>query len=287
MNTENIKSKMGVAFVAIVLACTVLGVAGVWGFVSGDTAWQIFSTLVVCAIGLGTSAAMMGHFFKSLAFVAILSLPSLSFAQDAWEDEVPVDSDSAVIVVPVKEGQESVTFVDPLIEDFKGIEQRIKALEEIVEVNTKTIGDVALTLKDVAQVLKVVSEKPVAMPTPAACECNCDCPTLDEIRSVVREELDRVTVTLKTAKGDYKKVELPLTKTNAPAVQELQAGETVVAIDGVPVTPFRFQSQTYNAPITQYTTPRYEMRVLSQGVRSFGAVRQSTCRMVNGVQVCN
>ena len=130
----------------------------------------------------------------------------------------------------------------------------------------------------------IATLKAAKMQAPTSCQCNCQCPTIDEIRSVVREELDRVTITLKTASGVEKKIEMPLTKANAPKVMQLQPGERVVAIDGVAVQPFTYQSQAYNAPVTQYTTPRYEMRVLN-GL--YGAVRSTTCRMINGVKVCN
>jgi hypothetical protein len=121
----------------------------------------------------------------------------------------------------------------------------------------------------------IASLKAAKMQAPASCNCNCDCPTVDEIRSVVREELDRVTITLKTAAGVEKKVEMPLTKADAPKVMQLQPGERVVAIDGVAVTPFTYQSQAYNAPVTQYQTPAYEMRVLNRSGSFFGAVRSN------------
>lgn len=59
-----VKQKLGIAFIVIILLCTMLGIAGVWGFIQGETGWQIFSTLVVCAIGLGAAAGMMDVFFK-------------------------------------------------------------------------------------------------------------------------------------------------------------------------------------------------------------------------------
>lgn len=62
MNT--IKQKLGFAFIAIILLCTCLGVAGVWGLIEGNTAWQFFWTLVILALGLGTAAGMMDTFFK-------------------------------------------------------------------------------------------------------------------------------------------------------------------------------------------------------------------------------
>jgi len=58
------KQTIGSLMILIVLACTLLGVGGIWGFVNGDTAWQCFWTLVVVAIGLGTASGMIDVYFK-------------------------------------------------------------------------------------------------------------------------------------------------------------------------------------------------------------------------------
>lgn len=63
-NMTTVKQKLGIVFILIILLCTLLGVAGVWGLVEGETAWQIFWTLCICALGLGTAAGMMDTFFK-------------------------------------------------------------------------------------------------------------------------------------------------------------------------------------------------------------------------------
>jgi len=231
MKTTEVKKSMGILFIGILLACTMLGVAGIWGAIEGDTAWQIFYTLVVCAVGLGTASMMMDNFFKVLIVAVSLAIPSLAYSQEAWIDDVEVINEPA--------------YVDPVLQKLEAIERDIASL------------------------------KAAKMQAPAACSCDCDCPTIDEIRNVVREELDRVTITLKTAAGVEKKVEMPLTKTNTPKMMQLQPGERVVAIDGVPVTPFTYQSQAYNAPVTQYQTPAYEMRVLNRSGSFFGAVRSN------------
>lgn len=178
---------------------------------------------------------------KNLLFVLLL-LPSLAYSQEAWLDEV-VD--------------------DTPVETINPLESRIESLEASIDAIAKAIDGIA-----------------PKMAMPATCECKCDCPSLDEIRQVVREELERVTITVKSVEGVEKKVEVPLTKASRPKVMQLQPGETVIAIDGQPVTPFTYQSQTYNAPITQYTTPRYEMRVMNNG-GFFGAVR-SRSQCANG-----
>lgn len=53
----------GSIFVAIILACTVLGILGVWGYIKGDTAWRCVWTLVVVTIGLGTASGVLHKFF--------------------------------------------------------------------------------------------------------------------------------------------------------------------------------------------------------------------------------
>ena len=59
-----IKNILGTLMVAIILGCTVLGVAGVWGLVEEDVAWRLFLTLIVVAVGLGTSGGLIEKFFK-------------------------------------------------------------------------------------------------------------------------------------------------------------------------------------------------------------------------------
>lgn len=59
-----IKQAIGSLMIMIVLACTVLGIGGIWGVIRGDTAWQLFYTLVVVAIGLGTAGGMIDRFFR-------------------------------------------------------------------------------------------------------------------------------------------------------------------------------------------------------------------------------
>lgn len=184
-----------------------------------------------------------------LLLCVLLLCPSLTYSQEAWLDDVPTPP------APV----ESVS------DDVKAALDAIKA--EVAELR-KAINDVKVKL----------DEKPapvVAMTDPSQCKCDCDCPTVDEIRAVVREELERVTVTLKSATGATRKVEVPLTTPAKAQVRALQPGETVVAINGQPVTPYTYRSQAYQAPVTQYRTPQYEMRTMNYGGQFFGAVRSS------------
>jgi len=161
-------------------------------------------------------------------------------------------------------------------------------LDDDKPADTILVDPLSAKVDALAEQVSALSASLSAMKFPEPSTCNCQCPTIDEIRSVVREEIDRVTITVKTVAGVEKKVEMPVSQPAAAKVMELQPGERVVAINGVPVQPFNYRSEAYNAPITRYQTHAYEMRVLNQGGRFFGAVRSSqTCRMVNGVQVCN
>lgn len=189
---------------------------------------------------------------KNLLFILLL-LPSVSFAQEAWIDDVDVVDPPA--------------FVDPL-------ESRIESLES-------KFDDVAEGLKELAKAIGQLVNAPKAVAMPSQCQCDCDCPTIDEIRVVMREEIERVTVTVKSVTGEEKTVDMPVSQPLATKPMELQPGDVVVAIDGQPVTPFRYSRGV------GYTAPGYELRTLSTGGGLMGAVRQSTCRMVNGVKVCN
>jgi len=59
-----LKQKIGSVVIAIILACTVICVAGIWGMIGDDQAWKIFWTLLACAAGLGTSATLLDVYFK-------------------------------------------------------------------------------------------------------------------------------------------------------------------------------------------------------------------------------
>jgi len=192
-----------------------------------------------------------------VAFLIML-LTHSAFGQDVWvEDELPQQSTAGDTVLP-----EPVPLADPLYEDVAQIKQQLAELK--------------------------ASLQAFKMPSPAACECKCDCPTLEEIRGVVREELDRVTVTVKSTAGVERKVEIGLTNPDEPVIQELQPGDRVVAINGQPVTPFSY-GVTPQGPVVQYTTPSFEMRTIRTPRGYFGAVRatSNTCRTVNGVRVCD
>lgn len=59
-----VKQRIGVAFIATILAATVLSILGIWGLIGGDTVWRLLATLGACAGGLGVAGAMLDRFFK-------------------------------------------------------------------------------------------------------------------------------------------------------------------------------------------------------------------------------
>jgi|688.fasta_scaffold657598_2 hypothetical protein len=58
------KQWLAMAIIVVILLCTLLGIAGVWGFIDGESVGQLFATLVVCAVGLGTVAHVIDTYFK-------------------------------------------------------------------------------------------------------------------------------------------------------------------------------------------------------------------------------
>jgi hypothetical protein len=59
-----IKQFIGCIMITIVLACTILGVLGVWGIIEAEDGWTYFNTLIIVAIGLGVASGMIDTFFK-------------------------------------------------------------------------------------------------------------------------------------------------------------------------------------------------------------------------------
>ena len=59
-----VKQVIGVTIILIIVICTALAVGGIWGLVSGDTAWQVFYTLIALAAGLGTAGRLVDIYFR-------------------------------------------------------------------------------------------------------------------------------------------------------------------------------------------------------------------------------
>lgn len=109
----------------------------------------------------------------------------------------------------------------------------------------------------------------------AECKCNCQCPTIEQIRQVVREELARVTVTLKSSAGTTHNVEMPLATAGKPVRLSVPSdgGWYVTAVDGVPCSPRPVH--TASGPAMSYEANGYEVRTMNYGGGFFGAARSS------------
>ncbi len=117
-------------------------------------------------------------------------------------------------------------------------------------------------------------------PAPTTAECKCDCPTLEQIRAVVREELARVTVTLRSGATVQATVNEPL---------KLNPGEVVTHIDGVPVQASAASNgssggtMAYSPSVVTrvYATPTYQAQSYTSAgstqvvVRSTGPIRRA------------
>lgn len=77
------KQVIGATIIFIVLLCTLLAIGGIWGLVDGDTAWQLFWTLCVVAIGLGTAGHLGDVYFKDAPLI-----PE-AFTKKGTDDESP------------------------------------------------------------------------------------------------------------------------------------------------------------------------------------------------------
>lgn len=226
-----------------------------------------------------------------------LSLVSPVYSQD-WLDNavVPVPTPSvdpvpAPIVNPVP-----VPIPDPLPDAEPCIVNDVPTVKGSIVDEVKEFTDgIREDVKELREIVEAMRKRQEDQPKPAltgfrdqyddGCKCDCQCPTIDEIRTVVHEEIARVTVTLKSTTGAVKKVSLPLTTSTTPSVRRLPADGRwyTTHINGVPCVPVPMTTSAGST--TSYSTPDYEMRAFDWQGGSYGAVRR--CRMVNGVKVCN
>lgn len=103
-------------------------------------------------------------------------------------------------------------------------------------------------------------------------------------------EVERQLATLKIQMADGRTVEKPVEVSPTATTRfELKPGEIITHIDGVPVNGTGYYSPTVQAPVIRYVAPTTEVRQYTRGGRVFGFLRPraGTCRIVNGVQVCN
>lgn len=208
----------------------------------------------------------------------------------SWMDDAGVDDDAGDVADYAAQIDDVSGRIDQLQDDIDAM--RRETAESIAAIS-QSMQSSSLMLQQAAAAVSQVQA--TAGQASHSHECTCNCPTIDEIRQVVREELERVTVTLRsTDTGETKTVDLSVTEqATRPIVQSMTPGQWyVTAVDGVPVTPRAVR--TGSGIAYSYTTPRHEIRTLSTGGRLFGAARSlrtvrssGTCQMVNGQMVCN
>lgn len=145
-------------------------------------------------------------------------------------------------------------------------------------------------LAEAARAHKEAAEQPMKTQMPMGGVCECKCPSIDEIRNVIREELQTVKLTIRDEACAVKEQEVKVSDTGKAKALELQPGDRVVAIDGQPVQPYTVPHKTTGELMDYYSHPSYEVLAYPQRGIVRGAIRarsNSTCRIVNGVQVCN
>lgn len=114
--------------------------------------------------------------------------------------------------------------------------------------------------------------------------------TEEQVREIVRDEFAQLTIKEADGKITKKSISVSDEKTSTFGLPE---GAVITHINGVPVERTTYYSNTVKAPVTRYTSPSVEIRQYSRGRGIFGFLRprvsasSGSCRVVNGVQVCN
>lgn len=58
------KKIIAIIFTFLILNATFLSILGIWGAIRGESAFQMVATLVILAIGLGSSSNFITSFFE-------------------------------------------------------------------------------------------------------------------------------------------------------------------------------------------------------------------------------
>lgn len=58
----NMQKIAGATLTLLTLFSVAIGLAGIWGYVSGDTGWQLFGTAVVMGLGIVGASAIKKNF---------------------------------------------------------------------------------------------------------------------------------------------------------------------------------------------------------------------------------
>lgn len=167
-------------------------------------------------------------------------------------------------------------------------EQEIAELKAAVEeLRQKQLTTKAATPVDLSGILREIAELKAR---PAFTE--------EEIRSFAKDEIQKFHAEVKMKDGTVKTVEATGVQVSVNGYSgkfEVPPGGVVTAINGVPVSPSNGWTRVVN-PATNRTssvfgqTPNFNVRAVPSRstVRFFASPRSNgTCRIVNGVKVCN
>lgn len=84
-----------------------------------------------------------------------------------------------------------------LAEDVRALSESVSSLTQCVDGLTAATDSISQQLVSVTDRVEVL-ETPSVVEQPAPqCVCECECPTIDEVRTVVREELDKTAALCK------------------------------------------------------------------------------------------
>lgn len=127
----------------------------------------------------------------------------------------------------------------PSPEDVRAVADSVDQLSERIDGVASAAESISQELASVAQRIDVLETPSVVQQPTPECVCTCDCPTIDEVRTVVREELDKTVAASKPPAQSVTRTATP--KTPQPTAQGpvLNPGERIVAVDGVPVNQSR------------------------------------------------
>lgn len=124
-------------------------------------------------------------------------------------------------------------------EKFDDLQSQVASTNSSVRMVSQNINDVLEKLE--AQEQKAAVTPKVDFQKVNSCVCTCDCPTLDQIRQMFREELSRSPARASTAVS------------SSSSGFQVYPGERIIAIDGVPVS--NYSPSAVSAPSPVYSTP--------------------------------
>lgn len=234
----------------------------------------------------------------NIAFLLLAVLP-----QSDWLSTVSIDEPPAKVVSQEADWISTVTpeapAPAPQVDDCKcecedvapiviAHEQEIQALRADVEaLRQKLLTTKMSAPQDLSPILRDIAE---LKSRPAFTEA--------EIRAFAKDEIEKFHAQVKLSSGEVKTVKaqsVQATVNGFSGTFEVPPGGVITHINGQPVnrsngwvrTVDPVSNRTVSA-VGQVPNYRVQMQPVRSGVRFFAAPRSnSTCRIVNGVQVCN